>query len=411
MRRPSAVPFNRVAVTCGLGLLVAFTGPAFGAAPFGKFDGKSGGGNAASGPLPVTGWALDDDGIIAVDILVDGVVSTRAHLGRARPGVAKAHPGLPDSGAAGFGAQVDTTRYLNGKHTISARAISATGETKVLAKARQFQFTNLTGAMLPFGQIEFPDSSFEMFGNCTLEDAARRYNVVSGYALDSGVQFDDRGVAFVELLIDRAIWANSKRDCVDLPVLGGLSNCYGLRRLDIESAFPTLPDSPAAGFRFVLDVGFLLASGFYNPGHHILTIRVGDHFGQLANIDEIPVRFQCDEDVTNEGSEGAIEFPGAPGLIYSGTMLLRGWAVDWEGVGTVSIYVDGAFLGTATYGLLRPDISSLFPGFPDSAAPGWSFSFDSTTISDGVHSFQAVVTDDLGVTTLLGEELFNVHNP
>lgn len=412
MKRRSAVPVVvRVALACAVGLVSSLAAPAFGAVPFGKFDGQVGGGNAASGVLRLTGWTLDDDGIIAVDILVDGVVAGRAGYGRARPGVTLAHPGFPDSSAPGFGMNLDTTHFLNGKHTVIARAISSTGETKILGKPRQFQFTNSTGFMLPWGDIEFPNPSFEMFGNCTLEDPARRFNVVSGFALDSGVQFADRGVAFVELMIDRALIANTRSDCVDIPVMGGLSNCYGLRRLDIEQRHPTLPDSPTAGFRFVLDVGFLIASGFYNPGHHVLTIRVGDHFGQLANIDEIPVRFQCDEDVSNEGSEGAIDNPAPPGLIYSGIMLLRGWAVDWEGVGTVSILVDGAFAGTATYGLARPDVTPNFPGFPDTAAPGWTFSFDSTTLSDGVHSFQAMVTDDLGITTLLGERLFNIHNP
>jgi N-acetylmuramoyl-L-alanine amidase len=405
VKRPSAVAAGSVFT------LLALAAPSFAALPFGKFGGQVGGGNAASGHLPIVGWALDDDGIIAVDILVDGRISTRATYGRSRPGVTLLHPGLPDSSAPGWAAQVDTTRYLNGKHVVSARALSATGETKIIGKPRTFQFGNLTGALLPFGDLEFPNPSFEMFGNCTLIDPARRYNVVSGYALDAGIQFADRGVAFVELMIDRALFANTRSDCVDEPTQGGLSNCYGIRRLDIEQVYPTLPDSPGAGFRFVLDVGFLIASGLYNPGHHVLTIRVGDHFGQLANIDEIPVRFQCDEDVSNEGSEGFIEFPGPPGLLYAGNMALRGWAVDWEGVNTVTIYVDGAVAGVATYGLLRPEVTALFPGFPDSAAPGWTFNLDSTQYSNGVHSFQAIVTDDLGKTTLLGERSFVIANP
>lgn len=391
--------------------MASFAAPSFGAVPFGSFGGKVGGGNAATGTLPLFGWALDDDGVVAVDILVDGVVAGRATYGRSRPGVSKKHPDFPDSLAPGFAIDLDTTRFLNGNHLITARVLSATGETKILRQQRLFQFTNVTGAMLPFGRIEFPNQGAEWYGNCNLTDPARRYSVISGYALDSGVQQADRGVAFVELLIDRALFANSKSDCVDDPALGGLANCYGIRRLDLEKSYPSLPDSPIAGFRFVLDVGLLVELGHYNPGHHILTIRVGDHFGQLANIAEIFVRFQCDEHVGNEGAKGTIGFPAPPGLIYSGFTQLEGWAVDWEGVSTVAIYANGAFVGFAQYGLPRPEIASAYPGYPDSALPGWRFFLDTTKLPNGHNSIQAVATDDLGFTTLLGERVIFIGNP
>ena len=53
--------------------------PAFAASPIGKVQGRVGGGNALSSVEPINGWALDDDGIAAVDITVDGAVAGR-HL-------------------------------------------------------------------------------------------------------------------------------------------------------------------------------------------------------------------------------------------------------------------------------------------------------------------------------------------
>ena len=50
--------------------------PAWAAPPFGSFGGQVGGGNAGANLMPLTGWALDDNGVNAVDILVDGVVTT-----------------------------------------------------------------------------------------------------------------------------------------------------------------------------------------------------------------------------------------------------------------------------------------------------------------------------------------------
>src|SRR5215208_3341599 len=103
--------------------LASLAVPVLAAPPFGMFGGRVGGGNAGDGVIPLHGWALDDNGVANVDIFVDGVVS-----GRARPGVAAAFPGFPDSATAGFAFQLDTTRYLNGVHTVSARVRSKTGE-------------------------------------------------------------------------------------------------------------------------------------------------------------------------------------------------------------------------------------------------------------------------------------------
>ncbi|HEY4573262.1 MAG TPA: hypothetical protein VIJ26_04845, partial [Thermoanaerobaculia bacterium] len=91
--------------------------PGWAAPPFGSFGGIAGGGNSGAGLLPLSGWALDDNGILAVDILVDGIVAARANYGRARAGVTARFPGFPDSAHPGFGFQLDTTHYLNGVHS------------------------------------------------------------------------------------------------------------------------------------------------------------------------------------------------------------------------------------------------------------------------------------------------------
>ena len=106
----------------------------------------------------------------------------------------------------------------------------------------------------------------------------RRYSVVSGWALDSGVNANDSGVGYVELLIDRALYNNNKIDCFYAPETGGLTNCYGLRRLDIANIYPSLRDSLHSGFRYVLDISQLINCGLYAPGHHTLSIRAGDQF-------------------------------------------------------------------------------------------------------------------------------------
>lgn len=381
--------------------------PAWAAPPFGSFGGIVGGGNSGAGLLPLHGWALDDDGVLAVDILVDGLVAGRAQYSRARAGVTAKFPGFPDSAAPGFAFELDTTHYLNGLHQVVARVKSKAGEVITLP-AKTFRFVNVEHNLAPFGTIEFPKPQAELRGKCNLADPNRRFSVISGYALDAGTQPDDYGVGYVELLIDRAVWANSQVDCRFSIIEGGYSDCYGLRRVDIERTFPSLKDSPHSGFRFVLDVGFLMAVG-YTPGSHIVTVRAADHANQVRNIAEIPVNFSCDEDGLNENSFGDIDLP-RNGLLHHGTILTSGWALDWEGISSIRILVDGHEIGIATGGFVRPDVTPFYPGFPESAAPGWQFNLDTTEFSNGEHVIDVIVIDDFGVQTYIGKRRFVINN-
>ncbi len=396
-----------------LGVVLLAAAPAAAAPPFGSFGGIVGGGNAGSGVIPLHGWALDDNGIQAVDVLVDGVVAGRASYGRARAGVTDRFPGFPNSELPGFAFQLDTTHYLNGSHSVAIRVRSLAGEV-VLLPARSFQFSNVEHLLAPFGAIDFPRAQAELRGRCDLSPV-RRYSVIAGYALDAGTQADDSGVAFVELLIDRAVVLQTDLDCTFDAVRGGQTNCYGLRRLDVERNFPGLKDSPHAGFRFVLDVGALItpfppAQAPFNRGTHVITIRAGDHANSVRNIAEMPVTFSCDMDLQNENSFGDIDLT-LRGLLYHGTIQVTGWTLDWEGVSRVDILVDGNPAGTAVYGLARPDLDlSFYPGFLNLAFPGWRFDLDTTDFENGEHFLDVVVTDLRGVTTYIGKRRFVINN-
>lgn len=390
-------------------LALAAVAPVWAAQPFGNLDGKSIKGNAGDGVLGIVGWALDDDGIAAVDIYVDGEGAGRAHYGQGRPVVRKRFPNFPDSKAPGFGYQLDTTKYLNGMHKIEALVRTKSGETRFL-NALNIEFLNNPHNQPPFGRIEFPAHQAELRGNCDLTDPARRYSVITGYAMDVGLTEEDEGVGYVELLIDRALWANTQSSCRFSAVEGGLSDCYGLPRIDLEPVFPHIKDAPHSGFRFVLDVGELMSFYGYPPGSHVLTIRAGDHADQAVNIAELKVTFMCDEDLGNELSFGDVHSP-APGGILHGSIQVFGWALDIQGIHQVFVFVDGQHAAEATIGLPRPDVHFFHPGYPDSAVSGWLATVDTTKLADGNHDLEVLVRDDTGVDTYIGKRVIVVHNP
>src|SRR5262245_23474206 len=102
---------RRNLVLAALAAALVMSAPAWAAPPSGSFGGIVAGPgatpNAGAGTLPLHGWALDDNGTLAVDFLVDGAVAGRAHLGRARAGVTDRFPGFPDSAAPGFAFELD----------------------------------------------------------------------------------------------------------------------------------------------------------------------------------------------------------------------------------------------------------------------------------------------------------------
>jgi len=391
----------------GFALFAAAAIPVQAAVPFGVFEGLPGGQNAGGGILPLTGWALDDDGIERVEIYVNGVIAGIADIQQNRPDVDLAFPGYPDSARGGFGFLLDSSLYLNDLYTITARVTSNSGE-QVWLDGRQIQILNTTANLAPFGQITYPNPSAELYGTCDLSDPTPHYSVIEGYALDLGIENGDTGVKYVELLINGSLYANTHTDCFFSEQTGGYTNCYGLPSLDVEDLYPTVANAPHARFRFVLDVGWLLQLG-YSVGFHELTIRVGDVAGQVANVAEIPVIFTCNEFTDNAGAFGFIDDP-ENGELTGGVTQVSGWALDAEGVAVVKLYLDGEFVGNAFHGIPRGDVLARYPGYPDSLAAGWSFNLDTHITSDGQHHLQAVVQDDLGATNIIGERYFTIRN-
>ena len=382
----------------------------------GFFEGQPGSVNAGTGALTLKGWALADSGVSQVIIQVDGRDVGQALYGKRRPGVERKFPGFPDSARPGFTFRLNSPRYRNGLHSVSAKVITHDGNVEVLRKTRQIQFNNNTTILVPFGDITTPQRNAEVFGTCNPFDPRRRLVPVEGWALDLGVETNDAGIGWVELMVDNQPFFNTRTGCRFILEAGGLTNCYGLPRFGIERLYPFAKDAPNAGFRFVLDIGAMISTLGYTEGQHLLTIRAGDTSNQVADIDEIGVVFRCIEGIPNEGAFGTIELP-RQAAILSGDMRVQGWALDAEGVDKVRILIDGELVGEADYGAedgiydTRPGVFSRYLGFPDVAAPVFRLSnVDTTQLSDGGHQLQVVVIDDEGDSTLIGEVTFSVNN-
>jgi hypothetical protein len=125
-------------------------------APFGYIDTPNGDvTEVLSGSYPITGWALDDQGIDHIDFLVDGQIVASAigrifdpitdpqtgTYGATRPDVAAAFPDVPFALYSGFLANIETTKLLSGIHTVSVRVIDSSGDSSTIG-TRTVQVNN-----------------------------------------------------------------------------------------------------------------------------------------------------------------------------------------------------------------------------------------------------------------------------
>jgi len=99
--------------------------------PFGTVD-QPKANQTLKGVVGVTGWALSESGIASVTIYVDRTFLAAAISGLPRPDVASSHPGISGNAAAGWGAEVDTSKLTAGWHELTVQVRDRNGGTREL---------------------------------------------------------------------------------------------------------------------------------------------------------------------------------------------------------------------------------------------------------------------------------------
>ncbi len=103
--------------------------------PYGKMDSPRDGQQIAQ-PFSIRGWAISEQGLDQVAILIDGKFFATPRLGLERPDVQKAFPKARDGLTSGWRFDATPAMFTPGGHEIVARARSTDGVEHVLGTAR-----------------------------------------------------------------------------------------------------------------------------------------------------------------------------------------------------------------------------------------------------------------------------------
>jgi hypothetical protein len=104
-------------------------------APFGSLDAPADDAEI-SGTTPVWGWALDNRGVAAVDLRIDGAPAGSLSYGASRPDVCLAWPGYAGCPAVGFTGSIEASTLSACPHLIEAVARDTDGNERVIGRRR-----------------------------------------------------------------------------------------------------------------------------------------------------------------------------------------------------------------------------------------------------------------------------------
>ncbi len=327
------------------------------------------------GSLQFKGWAISSDSqISSISLAIDGVTQGSGVYGSPRPDVCAVYTGSPGCPYVGWTLVYDTNLLANGQHTltVTARVTDANGDVTEQGNATStFTVANWTSSNPIIMSVDNPNSS---------SGALSGRAPIGGWALST--------IAPIA-----AVYVS-----VDGTPFGAAS--YGGTRTDVCGVYSGAPGCPNVGWDFVLDTTLLA------DGSHTLQITAASVAGQSAAKTQ---SFR----VANSGSDAVIVDIDSPsaGQALTGMGGFYGWTLDTKGVPvqSVIVLVDGVPNGTATYGTNRADVCAVYlnaAGCPD---VGWSYTLDTTKISNGLHSLQVRTTAADG-TVSTNAQSFNVLN-
>ena len=197
------------------------------------------------------------------------------------------------------------------------------------------------------------------------------------------------------------------------PVYLGTAAFVAGSRPDVEGTYPDFPMAYRGGWGFMVLTNMLPnvgGSGVGGNGTYRLHAYAVD---QEGNQSYLGFKQFSSNNSSSMKPFGTLDTP-SPGAVVSGTAYaVFGWALSRGGTipaNGIDVYVDGVYVGKATYNNNRPDIQALFPGYANTNGAIGFYILNTTTLTNGTHSISWGATDNGGNVEGIGSRFFTVQN-
>jgi|GEM_PF-2167957 len=306
-----------------------------------------------SSDVDVKGWAINQSGVKAVDLYVDGNYTKSLLCNLSTPDVYKQFSDYNNSANCGY---EYTLSLSNGTHTIKTYNIGNDG--KVISKE-----VSVT--------VNAPGN------NSKLEPK-----------MDLGIE---NGQTYTSSDVDVKGWAlnESGVKAVDLYVDGKYTktlNC-NLSTPDVYAQFSNYEDSANCGYEYTLSLS--------NGSHTIKTYDIGNDGKVISKEVTISVNDPDNTNIQyNPSLADKMSLEINNGQSFSdGNIDIRGWALSGYGIKAVDLYVDGVYTKTLDCKLSRPDVDNAFPGYPNGINSGYDYE---ASLSKGTHIINVYAINNNG---------------
>jgi len=248
------------------------------------------------------------------------------------------------------------------------------------------------------------DSIKKPFGSL---DTPQNGSTVSGSVPVTGWALDDIGVESVKIYRDPV--GDDQPGDSGLVYIGEATFVEGARP-DIEQIYPSHPMNYRAGWGLMV-----LTNGLPNQGNGTFVIHAKAVNKAGMQIELGSKTIICDNTHATKPF-GAIDTPVQGGMISGNLYMNFGWVltplpnmIPIDG-STLTVWIDGQFVGQPVYNNYRADIAAAFPGYANSNGAVGYFNFDTTTYANGVHTIGWSAKDSAGNAEGIGSRFISIYN-
>jgi YVTN family beta-propeller protein len=341
-------------------------------------------GVSVSQPLRISGWAIERCAVAGTGLRAPS--GETYNYGIPRPDVAAIYGGQFLNSGFDF---VTTFEYPPGARTISVTFVNLLTNSIITGSVPN---VIVLPSARPFGSVDTPAEGATVAGEMPF----------TGWVLDD--------VALIgNLLVYRNALPGETPNGPNNRIFVGLARRIAGTRPDVQTAFPGYPENDRAGFGLMVLTNMLPNGG---NGTFTFSIDVADRIAQVT----LGSRTVTANNAASVLPFGTIDTP-AQGATVSGIVTNFGWAltpqpymIPLDG-STIDVLIDGVFAGHPSYNHFRSDIATAFPGYANSGGAVGVFTFDSRTLSNGLHTIEWIVRDNAGNAQGMGSRFFTVANP